>query len=267
MESLSFPQKLCALKSCVPSFIVENPRTRNKSHSPQPPMRKRLYSEDFTFNLLDTTVKKEMNLQRETPRDLRPDGGGPLDFENPILEEARVFPENIDSAGEKTALFKDDMDSLPRNSSVFDLGMTALQEEGSLQEQGEFLPEQEGKTDFKVKDYFTDIFDSQKKLPLDSILGKPNLPGSKFGDPLPKFLGKRPSDSGKRNLKVQEYSTYLFKSKRVKSTSKAGKSEKRGRKTSNGKTSTPSKKKALDPSKQQKTQKVSSDKRVGLVTG
>ena len=268
MEPLSFPQKLCALKTCVPSFIIENSRTRNKSHSPQPPMRKRLYSEDFTFNLLDPAVKKNLNIQEESVRGVKPDLMISHDFDNPIIEETRVFPEDLGSAGEK-GLFKDEIDSVQRNSSVFDLGLTT-QDNDLTEEMVDYLPVI---PDSKVKDYFTDIFDNDKKThPFNPSLGKRGFTSvtNHFEDRLGKSQSKGHFHLRKRNLKVQENSTYLFKPKKVKPKLKEGNSLKQrdnGKKSLSNKTSGSGRKRVSYSSKHQKTQKVSSDKKMGQGIG
>ena len=56
MDPVTYPPKLCPLRPYGPTFLGETCNHRNKSHSPQPPIRKRLYSEDFNSILLDVEI-------------------------------------------------------------------------------------------------------------------------------------------------------------------------------------------------------------------
>ena len=274
MNSLTVPEKLCPLKTCEPNFHIEGSRNRNKSHSPQPPMRKRLYSEDFNFILLDSESKKDIIQSKEITNNIKSDIG--IDLEYPIMEESRVFPEEIRSICEKNTLFKehveigDNIDNFEDNSSMFELGPVPLQEENVyIDENLEYLVDEDNKQDFKLKSHFMDIFNPEKKETensFDSMIGKRNYTNTNDKSIIQRNNSFLKSKNQTLKLQHQEYSTYFLKSKRIKSSSKENQTFNtnllKKQKLLNQKTNVSKKKLSLN-----NNQKVSNDKKIVHIQG
>ena len=159
MNPVSHSQQLCPLRPFGPSFLSENPPTRNRSHSPQPPLRKRLYSEDFNSFLLDADARAD----RERSRIVIPD-------ETRQISTDKLVPELVEESFincQKSRPFFELHEQIEENEqigeeSVFG-GMVQLREESEPEGIMPFLSRAAGK-DEKHKHHFQEIFDSQPNI-------------------------------------------------------------------------------------------------------
>jgi hypothetical protein len=197
MDPVTYPTKLCPLRPYGPTFLGETSTQRNKSHSPQPPIRKRLYSEDINSILMDVEIngKKSSKSKQISPVVVEtfPERN----------EEQNVFSDEIINSDCKLGFFPEqEMEEIP----IFEQNLLPLREESQFEERMDLISEEMTKED-KPKHHFTDIFDSGRK----EILGK-----RAFMDMESKREKIRSKDRGKKkNLKLEENTTYLFNSKEV----------------------------------------------------
>lgn len=224
MDPFSHAQQLCPLRPFGPSFLSENPPTRNRSHSPQPPARKRLYSEDFNCFLLESDA-------RERPRpsgDLR-DAFGDRARAEATRSDSRFALESHELRPKALPLFAsyDQVEELlpePPNFNAAD----AMRDEWEQEKPFSCLSLEAGR-DEKPKAHFQEIFDAHTKdnallgkreFPLRSPKANPKTSSGKSG------VAREGGNAGgklQKNLKVEEHSKYLFKPKRGKKATGAGK--------------------------------------------
>lgn len=220
MNPIAFPQKLCALRPYGPSFLGESSQSKNKSHSPHPPIRKRLYSEDFNTILMDNSTRQVE--EEGVPVD--PFVGKGTSHLN--LGQSQIFSEEINISTQKGNFLREsrdfcnEMEPFTRDPMNFETRLHPLTEESPFEEDSApSLPLDLSKTDFKRKNHFEEIFNSGKKDKEERLLGKrEEFDNQKTLSMSPIVNDKRMQEALKMALKVQENSSYMFKSKRVNST-------------------------------------------------
>lgn len=223
MDPTPFSQKLCALRDNGPSFLGECNRPRNNSHSPQPPIRKRLYSEDINSILQEAPASGVPVFERRKTYHV---GESQVqgDSAHHVFEEPKIFLEELGHQRPKQKMFGENLEKLEEvNRSIgdimdFDRNLRHLQEESENEESADisFLHEELGKQNDKQINHFEVIFDSGVKNKRErGFLGKrdefDNLKSSCKGG-----IKKIGGQSERRNhLKVEEHIAYVFKSTKV----------------------------------------------------
>lgn len=212
MDPVTYPPKLCPLRSFGPTFLGETSNPRNKSHSPQPPIRKRLYSEDFNSILLDVEINQKKFREKPKPMLLTPQIE-PFCDQIELNEDAQVFSDVVINTEAKMGFFPDQEVEGERDEvQIFERGLLPLREESQFEEEELDMMSVEIAKEDKHKQHFRDIFDSGRK----EILGKRAFMETGRG------LGKRDQKGKKmkikdleykKNLNLEENSTYCFNSK------------------------------------------------------
>lgn len=228
MESTPLSQKLCALRSHGPSFLGETGGTQNQSYSPQPPIRKRLYSEDFNFILMDgqsqpqTLGEKRRHTTHLNTLELQT----MQEASGPILNDMKTFGDDTGFPRSRVRPFLEVEADEEVNRSfgemmTFDRGLEQLQEESQHEDHPMvFLPEDLNKQEDKQKNHFEVIFDAGTKektqLGTQTLGKRSNFEFSKMqASTLVPRGTNRPSEWGKlTHLKVEENSAYVFNPKR-----------------------------------------------------
>jgi len=213
MDPVTYPQKLCPLRSFGPTFLGETSNPRNKSHSPQPPIRKRLYSEDFNSILLDVEINQKKFKEKPKSMLLTPQIE-PFGDRSEPNEDAQVFSDVVINTESKMGFFPDEEVEIEREERhIFERGLLPLREESQFEEEElDMMSVEMGKED-KQKQHFRDIFDSGRK----EILGKRAFmeTGPRLGKKDQKGRKMKMKDlEYKKNLNLEENSTYCFNSKK-----------------------------------------------------
>lgn len=210
MDPVTHSQQLCPLRSYAPNFLGENPTTCNRSHSPQPPPRKRLYSEDFNSFLMDADCRPDARDRARPAATL--DAREP--FEKSLNESVRPesrFPEDAFAQPHKSEVFfgQEDPDDSERIGDGGTFG--TARDDFAFEGIGSYLGAELARDD-KHKHHFQEIFDAGDKNSV--LLGKRDFPskGSRTG---PRF-GEQLREGCAQELKVEENSAYVFKRKRIK---------------------------------------------------
>jgi hypothetical protein len=224
MDPTPFSQKLCALRDNGPSFLGEANRVRNNSHSPQPPIRKRLYSEDFNTILQEVPTQKLALAERRKTCNF-PEPQQMVEPVHQVFEDPKVFLEELPNVRTKRMMFSDHVEKLDDvNRSYgemtdFDRDIGHLREESQDEEDGgiPFLHQDLGKQEDKQKDHFEGIFDSGRK---DKVEG--GFLGKRDAFELEGISGKNSAKKmgmvweRRSRLKVEENTAYVFKSQKMK---------------------------------------------------
>ena len=226
MEPVTYPQKLCPLRSFGPNLLGETPANRNKSHSPQPPIRKRLYSEDYNTILLDAETRREESRDKSKSLLIVPQmidsfiERDPQDIPN---EETQVFSEEVFGNNSKAGFFPDneeqneDVDRSAGEILTFERNLLPLQDETQFDDEGMGFIGDTSK-EYDQKNHFNDIFDSERKevslLGKRGYLDRSGSTSNQFKVPFG-FKGKNSKklSSSKTNLRLQENSAYVFNPK------------------------------------------------------
>lgn len=211
MDSVTHSQQLCPLRSYAPNFLSENPPTRNRSYSPQPPPRKRLYSDDFNNFLMDVDSRPDPRDRFRQPFTLEPRDPYEKGLGEPMPTETR-FPDDAFVQAQKSQAFfgQEEPEEPEQIGETGAFGNTA--EEFVLEGILLYSGGEPGKDD-RHKHHFQEIFDANDREAV--LLGK-----REFGEKTrrAKAHATEPRrEKQTRELKVEEHSAYVFQPKRVKS--------------------------------------------------